>query len=116
MSFEGSCQCGAVTFTVDADVPTKAVSCNCSICRCKGLLLAFFPAAQFTLTSGEDQLSGYRFNTKQIEHHFCRTCGTQPFSSGAGPDGAPMRAVNLRCVPEIDLDGLTLDRVNGAEK
>jgi hypothetical protein len=44
MSFEGGCHCGAVTFSVDAEVPTKALSCNCSICRQKGLLLSFVPA------------------------------------------------------------------------
>lgn len=115
MSFNGSCHCGAVTFTVEADLPAKAISCNCSICRRKGMLLAFFPAEQFTLTSGEESLSSYRFNKEKIEHRFCRTCGAQPFAFGANPDGSPMRAVNLRCVPAADLDALEIQHVNGAE-
>ncbi|WP_419722837.1 GFA family protein [Serratia marcescens] len=61
MSFQGSCHCGAVTFTVDAELPTEALSCNCSICRRKGLLLSFFPTSAFTLNSGQDQLSTYTF-------------------------------------------------------
>jgi hypothetical protein len=31
-----------------------------------------------------------------------------------GPDGKPMRAVNLRCVPGVDLDALKLQKYDGA--
>lgn len=114
MSFEGSCHCGAVAFTVAADLPDAAVSCNCSHCRRKGLLLAFFPAETFAVTRGEEMLRSYTFNTHTIRHQFCETCGAQPFAFGAGAGGAPMRAVNLRCVPDLDLSGLTLQEVDGA--
>src|SRR3546814_2565667 len=70
MAFDGSCHCGAVTFTVDADAPETALSCNCSHCRRKGFLLAFLPADVFTLTSGEDALTDYHFNQHAIlERH-----------------------------------------------
>lgn len=115
MAFEGSCHCGAVTFVVDAEPPAQAMSCNCTHCRRKGFLLAFVPAAQFRLTSGEDVLRGYTFNTHKIEHRFCGTCGTQAFSYGVAPDGSAVRAVNLRCVPSIDLDALEIHKINGAE-
>jgi len=116
MSFEGSCHCGAVTFTVEGDVPTTAISCNCSHCRRKGLLLAFTPRSSFTLDSGEDALDTYLFNTHKIEHRFCRTCGTEPFAYGVSPDGSETSAINLRCVPSIDLDGLELHRFDGASR
>src|SRR3546814_5806215 len=80
MAFDGSCHCGAVTFTVDADAPETALSCNCSHCRRKGFLLAFLPADVFTLTSGEDALTDYHFNQHAITHRFCATCGAQPRS------------------------------------
>ena len=54
MAFQGSCHCGAVKFSADADLPTQAMSCNCSICRRKGVLMAFFPVAKFKLEQGED--------------------------------------------------------------
>lgn len=114
MALEGSCHCGAVAFTVDADPPNEAMSCNCSHCRRKGFLLAFFPADTFTLTKGEDSLRSYWFNRHSIEHMFCTTCGTEPFAKGKGPGGSDVRAVNLRCVPEIDLDALELQKVDGA--
>jgi hypothetical protein len=116
MSFEGGCHCGAVTFSVDADVPTKALSCNCSICRQKGLLLSFLPADKFTLTSGENALTTYEFNAHKIAHRFCMICGCQPFAAGKNPDGSEMRAVNLRSVPAVDLDALELQHYDGASK
>ncbi len=115
MSFEGSCHCGAVRFTVDAPPPTSAISCNCSHCRRKGFLLSFFPADQFTLIQGEESLRSYTFNTHKIEHRFCQACGTEAFACGANPDGSAVRAVNLRCVPSIDLDALERRHFDGAK-
>ena len=116
MPFAGACHCGAVKFEVDADLPTKAISCNCSICRQKGLLLSFFPANKFNLTTGEDGLATYEFNTHKIKHRFCKVCGSQPFASGKNPDGSDMRAVNLRCVPSVVLETLELQHFDGASK
>jgi hypothetical protein len=114
MAFEGGCHCGAVAFSVDAEMPGQAISCNCSHCRAKGFLLAFVPAAQFNLTKGEEALSTYRFNTHKLAHRFCSTCGVQPFGEGAGPDGTEMRAINLRAVPACDIEALTVQKVDGA--
>ncbi len=114
MSYEGGCHCGAVTFTVDAEMPEQAISCNCSHCRAKGFLLAFIPADQFSLTAGEEALATYRFNTHKLAHRFCTTCGVQPFAEGQGPDGSAVRAINMRAVPACDLDALEVQRVDGA--
>ena len=114
MSYTGSCHCGAVSFTVQGDIPTEAVSCNCSHCRRKGFLLTFVPAERFTLDKGDDVLTGYTFNTHQLQHRFCRICGVQGFAEGKGPDGTDTRAVNLRAVPEADLATLTIKEVDGA--
>ncbi|RVT91308.1 GFA family protein [Sphingomonas crocodyli] len=114
MSYSGSCHCGAVAFTVNADTPTQAMSCNCSHCSRKGFLLSFVPVEQFTLTSGEAALKSYLFNKHNIEHRFCTTCGTQAFAHGKMPNGSEVRAINLRCVPTIDIDALELQKVDGA--
>ena len=113
MAYSGSCHCGAVAFTVEGDAPTGAMSCNCSHCRRKGFLLSFVPAAQFTLDSGEDNLVTYTFNKHQIRHRFCKVCGVQPFGEGER-DGNQLRAINLRSVPEVDLDALEIQHVDGA--
>ena len=113
MAYDGSCHCGAVTFSVAADTPTQALSCNCSICRRKGLLLAFVPRAAMTV-QGESARHSYLFNTHRIRHQFCTTCGTETFAFAPGPNGGDGCAINLRCVPAIDLDALEIRHFDGA--
>ncbi len=115
MAYDGSCHCGAVSFTVEGDAPNQALSCNCSICRRKGMLLAFAPRTSLTLR-GQDALKGYLFNTHKIEHQFCTTCGVETFAFAAAPDGTPSVAINLRCVPVVDIDALEIQRYDGASR
>ena len=110
----GSCHCGAVTFTITGEI-TNGLACNCSYCLRKGTLLAFFPASQFTIQSGEGNLTEYRFNKKVISHLFCKTCGVQGFGRGAAPDGTATVAINVRCVEGIALDTLEIQNYNGKD-
>ncbi len=114
MAFEASCHCGAVALTVEGEIPSEAIECNCSHCRLKGLILAAVPGEALTVTRGADKLETYQFNKRTIDHRFCPTCGAQPFSQGKGQDGSPMAMINLRCVPEADLDGLSIKKFDGA--
>ena len=114
MSFEACCHCGAVAVTVDAEIPTKAVMCNCSHCSIKSLVLGAVPGSAVTVERGEDQLKTYQFNRRVIDHRFCTNCGVQPFAQGKGPDGSPMAMINLRCVPEVDVDRLEIMQYDGA--
>jgi hypothetical protein len=114
MAYQGSCHCGAVTFSVEAEIPAEAMSCNCSHCRRKGFLMTFVPSEAFSLASGAERLGEYRFNKHAIGHQFCQTCGCAPFAQGARPDGTAITAINLRCVPEADLDALTIKHIDGA--
>lgn len=104
-TYTGGCHCGAVRFEVTADLG-HTITCNCSLCAKRGLVLGFAPADQFTLLSGEDALTDYQFHKKKIHHLFCRTCGVESFSRGTGKDGAPMVTINLRCLDNLDLDAL----------
>ena len=114
MAYSGSCHCGELTFTVGADLPGEAISCNCSHCRRKGFLLSFVPRDALSIESGRDNLIEYRFATHKIAHQFCRTCGCQAFGQGVGPGGKEIAAINLRCVPDADLDSLTIEQHDGA--
>jgi hypothetical protein len=100
---QGGCHCGAVRYHVDIDVDQGGITCNCSICGRSGTILAFVPAAKFTLEQGAQQLVNYQFNKKHIDHLFCKTCGIKSFARGKGPDGTEMVAVNLRCLDGVDL-------------
>ena len=80
----------------------------------KGTLLAFVPAAKFELVSGEDALTDYQFNSMNIHHLFCSTCGIGSFGRGTGPDGKAMASINVRCLDGVDLDALTITPFDGA--
>lgn len=114
MSYDAACHCGAVTLTVDAELPGQAVECNCSHCSNKGLLLTAIPRNALTVTGGEESLRTYKFNRHVIDHRFCATCGSQLFSEGTGPGGSAMAMVNLRCVPAAELEAIERIPFDGA--
>jgi hypothetical protein len=114
MLHQGSCHCGKIAFEVEGDFDT-AIDCNCSLCRRRGSLLAFVGAPAFMLKTPESDLRTYTFNSHKLKHHFCGTCGIAPFSEGSRPDGTPTRAINLRCLPDLDLDGLKVRKWDGAK-
>lgn len=99
---QGGCHCGDVRYEVEVSLD-QVVACNCSICAKRGHWLAFAPASQFRLLSGEEALVDYRFNTRAIAHLFCHRCGIGSFGRGAMPDGTPTVAINVRCLDDIDL-------------
>jgi hypothetical protein len=109
----GSCHCGAVRYEVELEIG-DVISCNCSICRRTGALLAFVGEGAFSLQQGEDALQDYQFNRHVIHHLFCKTCGVRSFGRGVAPDGSKMVAINVRCLDGVDLDALKLQRYDGA--
>ena len=116
MKHEGSCHCGRIAFEVEGDI-AEVIDCNCSLCRRRGGLLWFGPREALRLTTDPADVATYQFNQHHLEHHHCRTCGTAPFSEGVDPrSGSKMVAVNVRCLPGVDLDGLTINRFDGASK
>jgi hypothetical protein len=108
----GSCHCGKVRFEVTTDL-ARVNECNCSHCSRKGFLLHFVPPEHFTLLSGEDQLTEYKFNRMVISHLFCRTCGVQSFGRGKKRDGTPVIALNVRCLEDVDPKTLAITQVDG---
>lgn len=108
----GGCHCGAVRYEAAVDLG-HVVSCNCSHCAAKGLLLSFVPVEQFRLVQGEDGLREYQFNKHVIHHLFCGACGVQSFARGRRPDGKEMVAINVRCLDGIDIGVLKLTPYDG---
>jgi hypothetical protein len=109
----GGCHCGKVRYEVKLDLDKPVISCNCSMCGSSGTLLAFVPADQFTLKSGEDALTDYQFNKHVIHHLFCNVCGIKAFARGVGRDGGPTVAINTRCLDGIDVARLKLMPYDG---
>ena len=77
-SVNGACLCGAVSFV--ADLPSRfCIHCHCGNCR-RAHGAAFvtwvgFPAAQFRVTAGAQQLVRFTTDTAAIRG-FCARCGT----------------------------------------
>ena len=62
---EGSCHCGRIAFTLEGDV-TEAMDCNCSLCRRRGGLLAFFPREALSLKTPEADMGTYTFHSHRL--------------------------------------------------
>ena len=89
--------------------------CKCSRCRRLGWVLQSAPASQFTLLSGEDNLTTYHFNTENIDHLFCRTCGIEAFSRGSDGKGNEMVMINVNCLePAVTVDRNAIKHWDGA--
>jgi hypothetical protein len=107
----GSCHCGRVTFALDAKLD-YVMACNCSLCRRVGALWHGASDASFRITSGEDELLLYQFNTKTAKHYSCKHCSVHPFSR---PRLDPTRwAVNVRCIDGVDAGALPVKQFDGA--
>ena len=113
-TYQGGCHCKAVRYEVELDLEEPVFECNCSHCQIKGTLWQFVPAEKFTLLSGDEVLTEYRFNTQKLAHKFCSTCGVQGFAYGE-KDGAQTRAINVRTIDGIDLGTLAIQKVNGKD-
>jgi hypothetical protein len=113
-TYKGSCHCGKVTYRVELDLTRPVIACNCTMCRRSGTLLSFVPVDAFQLESGADELTGYKFNKHLIDHVFCRGCGIKSFARGKSKDGAEMIAINVRCLPDVDLESLQVMQYDGA--
>ncbi len=75
----GSCLCGAVTFTVAADLPPPD-ACHCVQCRKQSghyFVSTDVPKTALAI-SGADQVSWYQSSAK-VRRGFCARCGSSLF-------------------------------------
>jgi hypothetical protein len=105
MTYSGSCHCGKIAYTVEAELQ-EAVECNCSICSRRGYLLWFLPRDKMQLKTPESALRFYTFNKHRIRHYFCPDCGAAPFGMGKDGKGNEMVAINIRCLEGLDIDSV----------
>ncbi len=95
---EGGCHCGAVRFCISTRHYVSVLDCNCSICTATAFEHLIVPHRDFTMLSGTDALTRYRFGSRAAEHLFCSTCGVKSFyQPRSHPD---CWSVNLRCLDE----------------
>ena len=112
MRYQGSCHCGRVKFEAEGEL-TGAVSCNCSMCQRKGMLMWFVPRAQLQVLTPDNDASTYTFNKHVIRHRFCPVCGIHTHGEGVDPKGNPMAAINIRCLDGVDLESVPVKQFDG---
>jgi hypothetical protein len=100
-TYRGSCHCGAVRLEADVDLSQPTFRCNCSICRRTRFWAAVARPEGFRLLSGKDELTEYRFNTKNNQHFFCRHCGVRPFGVGNDTPIGTMIGINVGCLEDL---------------
>lgn len=115
-TYVGGCHCGKVRYEVRLNLAEPALTCNCSMCGRSGTMLRFVPADAFKLLSGADSLTDYRFNKMVINHQFCSVCGIKSFASGVAPGGVETRAINVRCLDDVDVAAIPVKAVDGKSR
>ncbi|MBK8011502.1 MAG: GFA family protein [Deltaproteobacteria bacterium] len=109
-TYDGSCHCGAVRFSLKTETITTGVRCNCSICVRKGAVMSskYFEPHEVEEISGTENLSAYRCSDKVMDHVFCKTCGIYPFHEWQGT-----YRVNLGCIDGLDVFDLEIELIDG---
>lgn len=111
--YQGSCHCGAVRFSFEAEPIAKGLRCNCSLCARKGAMMSPepIPREQLKIEAQEGALGLYQFGQKRAKHYFCNRCGIYPFHETARKPGH--FRVNLGCVDGLDPLALEADVFDG---
>jgi hypothetical protein len=109
---EGSCLCGAVTWTFQG-IPESATACNCSACRRYGALWAYDFEGDRIKVAGETE--AYTRKKASLGFHFCPRCGCITHWRGLEPDKNGLRriAVNLRLADPEKIEAIILDHFDG---
>lgn len=120
MPLSGSCHCGATAFEIEGEIPVMLTRCTCSFCAKRGHLYAYYEPRQFRLTTPASNVGTYRWNTKQVAHNFCPTCGCGTFSDSpafekdGSWDGTTRRiGVNARLLDGFDAAEAPVQVIDG---
>jgi len=84
MRLEGSCRCGAITFSVDSHTPYPYQRCYCSICRKSagggGYAINIMGLADTLKVKGKSALGVWNApidgHKGSADRHYCKRCGT----------------------------------------
>ncbi len=110
---EATCHCGGVRIEVDGSLES-VTECNCSICRRRGVLWAYYAPRQVRIHPPPGGTLVYVWQDRSIEFHACPTCHCTTHWSPL--DGADRMAINARLVnPEL-LASVPVRKHDGASR
>ena len=111
--YEGSCHCGAIKFSFDAEEITSGMRCTCSICRRKGAMMTpdVIPVEDIHVEADAADLGLYQFDTRIAKHYFCKNCGIFTHNETMRMPGHCR--VNLGCIEDLDSSGFEVTVFDG---
>lgn len=108
-----TCHCGAVTVSL-AKRPTEVTECNCSLCRSYGVIWAYYPADDVTISPDPPSTDTYAWNGRHVDFHRCRECGCVTHWTPRGKQ-RDKRGVNARLLPPEVLAAAKVRYRDGAD-
>lgn len=119
-TYNGSCHCGHVRFSITSSLP-DVVSCDCTICLRRGALIQRIPEGDFhaispsaeSIEDGTHGLILYQFNTMVARDYICPVCGILGFRRPRL--GSGVWAINVRCLDGVKVDELKVRKVFGSQ-
>ena len=109
-----SCHCGAVKLEIDGALPEWLLSCNCSICKRYGNVMAYYSPRQVKVTAAPEALDRYIWGDKKLAFVRCANCGCTSHWEGLDPNGPDRMGVNTRLFDNVDVSGLRIRHFDGA--
>jgi hypothetical protein len=105
MALTGRCQCGAVTFTVDAE-PLEIYVCHCRECQKQSSsafgISVIVPFAALRVRGGETrQWSRLCDSGRTTDCTFCVACGARLFHRGRGEPTVSVKGGALDIAPDL---------------
>jgi hypothetical protein len=101
MKINGSCHCGAITFTAEID-PSLVIACHCTDCQVlsgapfRAVVVA--PIETFAIKGTHKSYLKVAQSGNRRVQVFCPTCGTPLY--GAAEDNATTVGIRLGCVEQ----------------
>lgn len=111
----GSCHCGNVKLEINAGIPEKLTSCNCSICHRNGSLMAYFPPDQIKILAEPGATQRYSWD-KGLAFVRCANCGIYTHWESLDPNFKDRMGVNARLFDNIDISQIRIRRFDGKDK
>ena len=101
MHINGSCHCGAITFTADID-PARVMVCHCTDCQILSgspfRTVVAAPMASFSLRGTPKSYVKVAQNGNRRAQMFCPDCGTPLYA--AAPENPTSVIIRLGCVEQ----------------
>ncbi len=111
---EASCHCGAVTIQVPTR-PERLTSCNCSICRRLGTLMAYYRPDEVVISCAAGATVPYIWGDKTLALHHCKICGCTTHWESLDPNQRERMGVNARLFDPAEIEGVRIRHFDGAD-